>query len=54
MLYSIQIEDEPLEIEASDKTNAMIALAHYILQYPTKKITLTYHGDTYAAKTAQS
>ena len=52
MLYTIQIQDEPIEIEANDNTNALIALSHFIRHYPTKNITLTYNGGSHASPTS--
>lgn len=49
MLYKIQIEGDSPEIEANDKTNALIALGHFIKQYPDKKITLTYNGHKHVS-----
>lgn len=52
MKWKIVIDSEP-EMEALDKTNALLLFSHYVMQYPNKKVTLTYDG-TYDPRTSSS
>ena len=45
MQYTIRIEALPDEIQATDKTNAIIMFKHYVEKHPEKMITLTYSGS---------